>query len=593
MEVVLHWFFKSFILSSFLLVGCTQLDTTKSPVSESFVLPDISEPALERVEASKRIEPVLKSMDSQTMFEILVAEMLVQKNRAVEAYSLMMPLAHKTQDIGLSQRAFELSLHTRDFTKMKEAADLLKSLLPSDPVAWRASYLLSVLEGDIPQAVEQWQTYLKLSQESFEQVFLTTVNRLSRSVSPEHGLAFLQEIKRLYPNERAVNYGIGTAALIYKDYTLAKKHLHLALSNYKNNQNELVYKGIHLKLIEVYLKLEKFSEGIDSLASYVKENPANVVLQELYARLEVKAGRLVEAEKRYENILKISPGSYGARLSLALLQLERKSYLKAEENLTILLEHPRYKNYAAYYLGFSKKEQGYKQKAISYFKQVKKGLFFIDAQIQIAEINYLKLGLEATIQNLAALQPEEVEDKIKLLIVKAIFHRSSTQIEKAIEFYDKAIQLDPENVELLFSQSILFYETSRYDEYEAILKKILSIDPKQVDALNALGYFYVEKGKHLDKAEDLINQALAISPHSFYILDSKGWLRFAQGRYLEAKDFFIKALEIKLDKVVIIHLIKTKWMLEKHEEAKKLWQEHKDTYLKNTQFEDLINTLTP
>ncbi len=196
-----------------------------------------------------------------------------------------------------------------------------------------------------------------------------------------------------------------------------------------------------------------------------------------------------------------------------------------------------------------------------------------------------------TLKGLKGLKTSSIEDKVKLLRAKAILYSSANNIKKALELYSEAINLVPKNIELLFAKSILLYETNQYKKYEAILKQVLSIDSQQVDALNALGYFYVEQGKNLDKAEILITQALKISPNAFYILDSKGWLRFTQGRYAEAKEWLIRALNIELDEEVIIHLIKTKWMLGEYQEAKELWQKHQDTYLKNTNFQSLIEGL--
>ncbi len=576
------------------MAGCSQFTTTKSPITDKVVVPEISATTAVILDADQEVSATATSydnIDAQTMFEIMVAEMLVQKSREAEAHSLIMPLAHKTQDIGLSERAFELSLYTNDPVRIREAAELLKALSPDDPVSWKASYLLSVVAGNVSQAVEEWQTYLKISQGQFETIFLTTTNRISRSVSQKNGLAFLQEIKRLYPNERSVDYGIGTAALGYQNYLLAKQHLIAALPYYQNDQDSSIYRDINIKLINSFIGLGLFIDGIEFLAGYMQENPEDIVFQEHYARLEVKAGQLAAAEKRYASILKISPHHYSAQLSLALLQLERQNYSEAEENLSGLLEHPHYRNFAAYYLGLSKKEQNQQQAAVRYFKRVIKGPLFIDAQLQMVAINHSRVGLEATIQSLKGLEPKRKEARVKVLRAKAIFYHSENYIQKAIENYDKALKIDSENIDLLFAQSILFYESNRYDEYEAVLKRVLTIDPQQVDALNALGYFYVEQGKFLEKAEDLISKALAIAPNSFYVLDSKGWLRFAQKRYAEAKVFLIKALEIELDKEVLIHLIKTKWMLKEYEEAKELWHKYQDTYLKNTVFQDLIEGL--
>jgi tetratricopeptide (TPR) repeat protein len=87
------------------------------------------------------------------------------------------------------------------------------------------------------------------------------------------------------------------------------------------------------------------------------------------------------------------------------------------------------------------------------------------------------------------------------------------------------------------------------------LKRIIEINPKHADALNYLGYSYVEKGINLEEAHSLINRALELKPDNGYIIDSLGWLYFKLGKYDEAMKTLLRAAELAKDDPAIIEHI--------------------------------------
>ncbi len=87
------------------------------------------------------------------------------------------------------------------------------------------------------------------------------------------------------------------------------------------------------------------------------------------------------------------------------------------------------------------------------------------------------------------------------------------------------------------------------------MRRVLSLDPGNADALNFIGYSYADRGIHLDEAEQMIVQALKIKPDSGYILDSMGWVHFRKSNYESALTYLKKALEfLPEDPGVMEHL---------------------------------------
>jgi len=97
----------------------------------------------------------------------------------------------------------------------------------------------------------------------------------------------------------------------------------------------------------------------------VDEYDDDWLMQERYARLEVKAGFYQQAEKRYLRIIKNEPKAYTSKLSVALLRLERDDFARAEQLLKDLKEVPQYRSTALYYLGISAQEQNHLKQAKS------------------------------------------------------------------------------------------------------------------------------------------------------------------------------------------------------------------------------------
>ena len=597
------------------LTGCAHLTT---PAAKEPLAPELVEMKSGFVKArlSTPVEevPTYSSMDAQTMYQLMIAEMLITRGQFQDAFDLMMPVAEKRREPEITQRVFQLSMQTMNVLSMKKATSLLKEVEPDKAVTWQAAYLLSLQEAQVDAAFLEWQHYVKLAsaemraktpvnedsvtskqveQQTFENIVLDTVNRVAQSSAAENGLAFLKEIQKHYAQERVVDYALGAAALAYQDYPAAISSLWVSEKNYRGVEDKtVIYEDIYTKLAQAYLGGAFYEEGLDKLAGYAQQNPSAWRFQEQYARIEVKAERYDSAVQRYSMIVEQFPQAYTSRLSLALLLMEKKQYPQADDLLNPLLNVPSFQSISLYYSGVSKKSQNQPEQAILFFKQIVEGEFYIEAQLQIAELEYPKLGLAKVLEQLETLNAQDPEDQLKLYRAKAIFYKAADDIPQAIENYESALKIMPSNIDILFSQAALFYETADYQSYEDRLNRVLALKPNQVDALNALGYYFVEQNIHLDKAEALLAKAVALAPDAYYVLDSQGWLRYMQARYAEAEVWLEKAMALKVDEEVLIHLIKTKWQLNKFSEAQGLWDKYSPQFPENADLQSLMLRLS-
>ena len=535
-------------------------------------------------------------MTAGTMTQILIAEMLVEKGQPAKAYELLYPIAEQTRDIGLVERTFQLSMATYQSPEIFKATQLWLEVDPSNPVPWRAAYLMSLRNDNLELAIEQWNEYQKISDLARTEDVLSTAQRVVRSAKAEVAMPFYEVVVSQNPTLWQSYYGLGILAthygLVQQSVSSLQKGLGLLKDSETNDEmKQKAERQIYQLLSQSYLQMDDPAEGLRVLTEYLKSHSDDWLVQERLARLEVKAGKFLLAEKRYATILDANPEAVTSQLSLALLQIERQKFAEAKANLMQVTLAKAYESVGFYYLGVLSQEQGNTEEAIGFFNRVEAMPYSVDAKLHIAEMHYPSQGLEKAIHVLDSIEANDEASRIKVLRAKAIFYRISGQAQKAAESYEKALKLAPQSEDMLLSQAALYYDLQAFEGYVESLEKLLSINPDSVKALNALGYFYVEQGKALDKATQLLERALALAPESYFVLDSVGWLAYQKEDFITAEKYLTKALALEHDEEVVIHLVATLWQLGLEKKAKQLWQKHLPEFSKNKRYQKLIENL--
>ena len=129
------------------------------------------------------------------------------------------------------------------------------------------------------------------------------------------------------------------------------------------------------------------------------------------------------------------------------------------------------------------------------------------------------------------------------------------------------------NPEPLYFRGICYERTKQWDKAEADFKKVLAIEPDDADALNYLGYTWVDRNENLNEAFEMIRKAVKLEPRSGAIVDSLGWAHYKLGQYGEAKVHLERAVELSPSSATIIdHLGDVYWKLGRFREAGYQWE---------------------
>jgi tetratricopeptide (TPR) repeat protein len=125
--------------------------------------------------------------------------------------------------------------------------------------------------------------------------------------------------------------------------------------------------------------------------------------------------------------------------------------------------------------------------------------------------------------------------------------------EEAIKYFDKALEFEPNNSELLYDKAISFQMLLRFNEAVEYYNKSLKIDPNNFGA-------FINKGlclssPNMNRQEDAIlcfDQALILVLNDPGALSLRGYSLDSIGRYREAIDCFDKVLETQPREVNIL-----------------------------------------
>ncbi len=207
------------------------------------------------------------------------------------------------------------------------------------------------------------------------------------------------------------------------------------------------------------------------------------------------------------------------------------------------------------------------ESAIGYFKAVNSSPYLTSALAEWASYG----SLEDKGELLAALtqaRENNPDDAALLWRLTANYYQIRKQNDLAWQVFEQSLIAFPDNITLLYDQAMLASSLNQPDTTEANLSLILKLDPTNVNALNALGYTWVDLNKNLESAGDYIERALNQEPNNPAFLDSKGWYLYRIGQLNEALILLEKAFDSMQNDEVAAHIAEVLWYLDREDDAR-------------------------
>ena len=278
-----------------------------------------------------------------------------------------------------------------------------------------------------------------------------------------------------------------------------------------------------------------------------------------------------QAAEVYQDIISADPKDIESQFALGLVYLQLDKDEQAEDIFKKLLEQPEWKYQASFYLGKIEEKRDHTKKALVWFDKVTDGPFVFDASISAISLLAKDKQFDEANSRLSLLQSKFPKQKLRLLLVQAELYSQQKQYEKAFNLLTEALVDFPDQKELLYTRALMAERVNKPDIVEADLKKILAMDPDNVEALNALGYTLLNKPDRYADAEKYLQHALRLEPDAAVIIDSYGWLQFKLGNNEKALDYLQQAYEKQQENEIAAHLAEVLWALGRKDEARKLF----------------------
>ncbi|MBF0358323.1 MAG: tetratricopeptide repeat protein [Magnetococcales bacterium] len=136
-----------------------------------------------------------------------------------------------------------------------------------------------------------------------------------------------------------------------------------------------------------------------------------------------------------------------------------------------------------------------------------------------------------------------VNNKMEQTFQKARSFQLSGDLDQAIEWYQKTLEIKPDSTAALNNIGGILKNQGRLDESIAILEKVVNIEPNNPEALNNLGCAMVEQGR-VAQAVDLLKKATTIKPDYLDALSNLGSALDKQGKPSEAFTCLNKVIAI-------------------------------------------------
>ncbi len=564
------------LCGSGLLSGCALDMTAKTPdisrpgKAATWEQPDQLSPDLEQLASSR----AFSSPRSQLMYQTLVAEMAGFRGDYAVSSEYFHTVAERTGDVNMAERATQVALLAKDDQQAMRATRLWVELAPDDPDARQILIALLLREARGEEALAQLDTLLNNLPEEISDQRLEMLLKLLR---PREDQALALKLMDRIVKNRGDDPAI---LLLYAHFLRGAEEYDRALEVL---ERLLEMDPTHPEAVPLYVETltrhNRLDQALDWLGRQLRRYPDQNTWREILARLLIRADREREAMEQFKVLLKRSPGNADALYALGLLSLNADDLGTARNYFMRLSRLKGDKQDAAYYfLGqIAEKRENY-QTAMDWYGKVGEGAHYLTAQTRIAMLLAEQGQLEQGLTHLQTIRTDTRSDDLNLLVFEAELLIENKRYEQAMLLFDRGLQESPENISLLYTRALLGEKMGRLDILERDLRKILEIDPDNVDALNALGYTLADRTDRYQEALELVKKAYEQKPDAFYIRDSMGWVYYRLGRHDEALDYLRSAYALQKDPEVAAHLGEVLWVTGRKQEAREIWGEASELF---------------
>ena len=523
---------------------------------------------------------------SEDMAKALEAEILVRQKKFSQAAKIYVKLSLKSYDPSIAKRATIVSGYAKDYLLMLQASNRWLTLADNKLAVRHVRITILSKLGKVSDAAKEAVKIIKESKDKDKYAILYDT---LLSVDSQNAKKIFDYVYEKYKEDYLASFYYTQILIFNFEYERAINVINAAMSN--NDFDKKDYRWGHF-LATSYYEIGSSDEAIKTLKTYIGTIPDNILLNELYAEILTKEERYKEAIEHYRFMAAkklIDFSDKKIAYTMALLNIETGRYKEAKNFFSKLS-----KDEVHYLSGVIKSKSGKTKEAINLFSKVAVSESeYIHCVYAISE-EYIKVrdvkALKEYIKKEVSKNPSR-DIKINLYLIESEVLYENKLFSDAYNSVNNALKDFNDSVDLLYTRALVAEKIDRIDILEKDLKMILKDDPNNAQALNALGYTWIEHNKNFVEAKSYIDKALSLLPHDAAILDSKGWALYKEGKYKDSEKYLKKAFRKNKDSEIVSHLIFVLTKLNKIDEANKLYKKYAEDLKLNKNHKMILEVL--
>ena len=547
------------------------LSTACSSLSPKAIEPALAEP--------KRME-----LDEDLLYNLLAAEFAGNAGDFDASIEFYQQAAGRTDDSRVAARATYIALYDKQYQRTLELLARWRELKPENQdidSIYAASYLHL---HQTAKALPYVRAVLAQNNLSNKEKAMVVKQLLADDVEPQDSLDLLEALNQVEANNPQMLILQAKFAAQLEDHERSIELLNRVLEL----DDSLI--DVHLIKSRIYQAQGKSAEARAVIKQVLKDYPDNMDLRMQYVHMLVAGKEYDLAREQYILLRQKQPDNVEVLLNLALLYIETNQLDEAAELLSNLIELDQKTDIAHYYVGRIEQSKNQFKNAISHYIKVKNGSYVFEARLRIAGLFSRLDRTDEAIEQLNVLleETEEWSGRVRAYLAQGEIFRSRRRYQDAFDMYSRALSHNREDVNLLYARALIAEKVNRVDIAESDLLKVLSLEPKNSDALNALGYTLADKTDRYQEAREYIQKAAALVPDDPAIMDSLGWVNYRLGELQEALKWLSMAFEKLVDAEIAAHYGEVLWQSNQKDKAKEIWKKGQEA---DAQHPVLIETL--
>lgn len=511
-------------------------------------------------------------LTSQIVFQVLAAEIALQRDQPAPAYQTYLALARDTHDPRMAQRATEIALAAQSPTDALTAVQLWQQYAPDSERAAQLDASLLVLSGKPADAQPLLARELaRVPADSRGQALLSLQLLLSRGPNRSGGLDTLKALLKDDMNRPEAQLAIGRQELLADDVPAARKSFEQALA--------IKPDYLPAALMLAQMGPEERQEGTASIEKYVQQNPKSREGRLALAQTYLASDRLDDAKKQFEILHKANSSDLMPLMALSLIDVQQKKYDDAKQYL-IQYSQAAEKTPGAdpgqgyIYLAQIAAEQKDDAGAQQWLDKIQpNSQQYVPAQITRAQMLDKQGKVDDARRQLASIQADDPRDQALIARTDAAILFDAKRYPEAEARLAQATADFPDDPDLTYDYAMAAEKTGHYDIMEAQLRKLIKTQPDNPQAYNALGYSLADRNLRLQEADKLVEKASALAPDDAFIMDSVGWVKYRMGDNSDAIKLLRKAYSLQPNAEIGAHLGEVLWKNGDQAGAREAWRE--------------------